>query len=163
MACEQSTAIIAASAALAGVLISLLGNWLLSCIKQGHEHKALLRSKYEELAFLVVDSVGDYQKILVAESNYQLLRDSQPISAQKVSALAQLYFPELVATTDDYLVALVSFQNACARTAAANKSIAQVEAISSSPKVEQAQLVLEKVKNILDSQIQTYAKTYTIL
>jgi hypothetical protein len=156
-------AVIAASAALAGVLLSLGGNWFLSWLKEGHERKVLLRSKYEELALLVVDSVGDYQKILTAESNQGLLKDSQPVSAQKAEALAQLYFPELMAATDEYLVAIVAFRNTCARASAAKPDAPWIEALASSPAVEQAQLVLEKAKTALAAQIQAYAKTYTKL
>ena len=162
MACEQTNAIIAATAALSGVVISLLGNWLLSWQKEGHERKILLRSKYEELTFLLVDSVGDYQKILIADSNQGLLKDSQPVSAQKVLALAQLYFPELVTSADNYLATIVAFRSSCARAAAANPSEAWMKAIASSPKVEAAQLGLEKSKSTLESQIQACAKTYTL-
>jgi hypothetical protein len=162
VACEQTNAIIAATAALSGVVISLLGNWLLSWQKEGHERKILLRSKYEELAFLVVDSVGDYQKILVADSNQGLLKDSQPVSAQKVEALAQLYFPELMEAADGYLVSIVAFRNTCARAGAANPKTSWIDALGSSPAVEQAQSVLEKAKSTLEFQIQAYAKTYTL-
>lgn len=162
MSPENINAVIAASAALAGVVISLLGNWLLSYLNRGHQRKVLLRSKYEELAFLVVDSVGDYQKILVAESNHQLLRDSQPVSAQKAEALAQLYFPELKETADGYLSAIVAFRNACARAAAEKPNAGWTEALASSPKVEEAQLRLEKAKSALEAQLQAYAKTYTL-
>lgn len=161
MPCEYINALIAAGAALAGVLLSLLGNWLLSYMQHGHESKMLLRSKYEELAILVVDSISDYRKILTAESNLQLLGDSEPISAQKASVLARLYFPELVKTTDGYLVALIAFRNSCAKAAAANPRAPQINAISSSPDVEKAQSVLEKAKNTLESQIQACSKTYT--
>ena len=162
MAPENVNAVIAASAALSGVLISLIGNWLLSSIKQQHDHAALLRSKYEELAFLVVDSVGDYQKILVAESNHQLLRNSQPVSAQKVVALAQLYFPELKDAANSYLSAIVHFRNACAVVGTGKKGADWAESLVASPKVVDAQLALEKSKHILESQIQAFAKTYTL-
>jgi len=130
-------------------------------MQRGHERKMLLRSKYEELAFFVVDSIGDYQKLLAAESNLELLRDSQPISAQKASALAQLYFPELKKDTAAYLEAIVAFRNSCARAAAANPRAHQIEAIASSPEVENAQSVLGNSKSTLDALIQAYAKTYT--
>ena len=158
---ENMNAVIAASAALAGVVISLAGNWLLAWLKEGHERKILLRSKYEELALLVVDSVGDHQKILTADSNLGLLKDSQPVSAQKVEALAQLYFPELRAATDGYLTAIVAFRNTCARASAEKPNLPWVEALASSEKVELAQEVLEKSKTALESQIQAYANTYT--
>lgn len=154
-------AVIAATAALSGVVISLLGNWFLSWLKEGHERKNLLRSKYEELAFLVVDSVGDYQKILNAESNQGLLKDSQPVSAQKAEALAQLYFPELREATDGYLTAIVAFRNTCARAAAENQQAHWIEALASSPKVEQAQLALEQAKTALEARLQACARTYT--
>ncbi len=162
MAYEQANAIIAATAALSGVVISLLGNWLLSWQKEEHERKILLRSKYEELAFLVVDSVGDYQKILIADSNQGLLKDSQPVSAQKVEALAQLYFPELMDAADGYRVSIVASRNTCARAAAAKPDVSWIDALGASPTVEQAQLVLEKAKSTLESQIQACAKTYTL-
>ena len=159
---ENMNAVIAASAALAGVVISLLGNWLLSWLKEGHERKVLLRSKYEELAFLVVDSVGDYEKILTAESNLQLLKDSQPVSAQKALALSQLYFPELVMAADAYLSTIVAFRNACARASAEKPNAHWVEALASSPDVKQAQSVLEKSKTDFENRLRACAKTYTL-
>lgn len=159
---ENMNAVIAASAALAGVVISLLGNWFLSWLREGHERKVLLRSKYEELAFLVVDSVGEYQKILTAESNLQLLKDSQPVSAQKALSLSQLYFSELVPAADAYLSSIVAFRNACARASAEKPNTPWVEALAFSPEVEQAQSVLEKSKIDFESRLRACAKTYTL-
>jgi hypothetical protein len=158
---ENMNAVIAASAALAGVGISLLGNWFLSWLKEGHERKVLLRSKYEELALLLVDSVGDYQKILTAESNQGLLKDSQPVSAQKAEALAHLYFPELRKSSNDYLTAIVAFRNACALAAAEKPQSPWIKALASSPNVEHAQSVLETAKTALEAQLQACARTYT--
>lgn len=162
MACEQSNAIIAAAAAIAGVVISLLGNWFLSWLKEGHERKVLLRSKYEELAFLVVESLLDYQKLIAAESNQGVLADSQPIAAQKAVALAQLYFPELTVETNTYLLSLVAFRNACVRASADSPTAHYTEAIANAPAVVVSQEELQSAKASLDSTLRACAKTYTL-
>ncbi len=158
---ENINAVISASAALSGVVISLLGNWLLSWLKEGHERKILLRSKYEELSFLLVDSIGDYQQILTAHSNRELL-NTQPVSAQKMFALAQLYFPELLAATDVYLSALVAFRNSCAAASADQPQKSWPEALVSSPDVVQAQKALYKSKEDIQSLLLAYSKQYTL-
>lgn len=154
-------AVIAASAALAGVVISLLGNWFLSWLKEERERKVLLRSKYEELSFLLIDSIGDYQQILTAGSNRELLT-TQPVSAQKMFALAQLYFPELLGASDGYLSALVAFRNACAGAVADNPDKPWPEALVSSPAVAQAQEVCNKSKGGIQSLLLAYSKRYTL-
>ena len=159
---ENMNAVIAATAALSGVVISLLGNWLLSWLKEGHERKILLRSKYEELSFLLVDSTLEYQKIISAGATRQLLRDSQPISVQKAASLAQLYFPELVNETNHYLFSFVSFRNACASASAKNSDISYEQAIANSQSVADAQKELELSKSILHTTIRACAKTYTL-
>ncbi len=158
---ENINAVIAASAALSGVVISLLGNWLLSWLKEGYERKILLRSKYEELSFLLVDSIGDYQQILTAHSNRELL-NTQPVSAQKMFALAQLYFPELLVATDVYLSALVAFRNSCAAASANQPQKSWPEALVSSPDVVQAQEALYKSKEDIQSLLLAYSKQYTL-
>ncbi|MDO8699176.1 MAG: hypothetical protein Q7J75_01920 [Rhodoferax sp.] len=159
---ENINAVIAAIAALSGVVISLLGNWFLSWLKEGHERKVLLRSKYEELAFLVVESSLDYQKVVSAEANHQLLRDSQPISSQKAAALAQLYFPDLLPETNVYLLSFVSFRNACAVASAGDPKLPFSQAIASSPSVVAAQEELEAAKSRLHRKLQTCAKNYIL-
>lgn len=96
-------AIIAASAALGGVIISQAISILLSFLDKRHKKHILLRQKYEEMMFHFQDSLAYYNQVGACKTLDQLLQQNQCIPANRAMGLALLYFPSLVPFLDTYL------------------------------------------------------------
>ena len=73
--------IISAASVLAGVAISQISVAIQSGRERKHRRAILLREKYEELAQSVADGVGDYLKLLTANTNHELLLHGRPVHA----------------------------------------------------------------------------------
>lgn len=102
-------AVIAASAALAGVVISQTISILLSILEKRHKKHILLRQKYEEMMFQFQDSLRYVQDVHNCRTRDQLFQLSSSPQSGKAYGLALLYFPNLVEPLKKYSVAQVSF------------------------------------------------------
>jgi hypothetical protein len=154
--------IIAASSALAGVLVSQVSAIMLAGRAREHQRKILLREKYEELAILLVDSLESYLSLLSSSTSQELLLHTRHAHAQKTDVLARLYFPELKQLTSNYLFSLVSFQNSLAKNY--NPELEESAGVqgANSVAVNTAQQKLELAKNLLEAVIEKHATKYAI-
>ncbi|MEW6739793.1 MAG: hypothetical protein ACOYU2_04295 [Nitrospirota bacterium] len=108
---EYIIAIIAASSALCGVIISQAISILLSRLDQRHKKHILLRQKYEEMMFYFQDSLTYYNQVATCRIRDQLLQLNHSIPAQRAMGLALLYFPNFVSILDTYIRNQISYYN----------------------------------------------------
>ena len=106
---QIATSIIAASAALSGVLISQAISLLLSFLDKRHKKHILLRQKYEEMMFLFQDSLTYYNQVATCRTLDQLLQLTHSVPAQKALGLALLYFPNLEQSLGNYVMSQVAY------------------------------------------------------
>lgn len=106
---EILIAIIAASSALAGVIISQGISMLLSFLDKRHKKHILLRQKYEEMMYHFQDSLIYYNQVATCRTLDQLLQLTHSIPANRAMGLALLYFPNFVSMFDTYLRNQISY------------------------------------------------------
>lgn len=87
---EFSIAIIAASSALAGVIISQCVSLLISSLDKKHKKDILLRQKFEEMMFLFQDSLIYYGEVGGCRSLEDLLKQTHSVQAQKALGISML-------------------------------------------------------------------------
>ncbi|MEQ1484109.1 hypothetical protein [Methyloglobulus sp.] len=95
MSQEIQIAIIAASSAIAGSVISQIITGLLSWIDKKHQKQVLLRQKYEEMALLYADSLEWFLNTASSTSYGQLSSLALPVKLKQVQILCSIYFPKL--------------------------------------------------------------------
>ena len=108
---ELLIAIVAASSALGGVAISQGFSLLQSYFDREHQRRILLRTKYEELANHLNDSIVWANELLRVTTFKELHARTQPIAARRAYTLALLYFPRLKMHAERYVAASIAFQN----------------------------------------------------
>jgi hypothetical protein len=100
---EILVAIIAASSALAGVIISATIALLLSIFDKKHKKQVLLREKYEEMMFHFSASLVWIQSLNGSTTQKEVLALSQSTDARKALSLCLLYFPTLSDAANNYI------------------------------------------------------------
>ena len=105
MKLEILTAIIAASAVLAGVLISQAISIFLSFLDKRHKKQILLRQKYEEMMVHLSDSLSWIQDLHCCRTREELFAQAQSPPARKALSLCLLYFPDIADTANQYVLA----------------------------------------------------------
>lgn len=106
---EITTAIIAATAALSGVLLSQALSLLQTFLDRKHQRQKLLRQKYEEMTFLVQESLQYYNELNTTREYEQILSQPSNPRSQRARVLALLYFPQLEKELTSYILAEVAF------------------------------------------------------
>lgn len=107
------TAIIAASSAIAGVLISQTITLLLSFFDKRHKKQILLRQKYEEMMFHLSDSLTWLQDLHCCKTRHELFAQAQSLPARKALSLCLLYFSDLADTANQYIFAQHEYSVFC--------------------------------------------------
>ncbi len=102
---ELLIAVIAASSALCGVIISQAISIVLSFFDKRHKKQILLRQKYEEMMFHFSDSFAWINELNSCKTRHQLFAQAQPLQARKALFLSLLDFPALVETANQYILA----------------------------------------------------------
>jgi len=155
-------AVVSASAAILGVLVSQGSAMLQEFLNRKHQKKKLLREKYEQLADHVTESHLWVTGVLQAQSLSQATSNT-PIHARKAATLAAIYFPLLLEDAQNYLNACAMFHvvilenhefvsGVTAGAQAAHRNKQAFEAASE--KVHYA-------RQMLDDKIIEYANKYT--
>ena len=163
MPCDQpsiASQLIGPVSALAGVLLGLLFSARMAKSEREHQRKVLLRSKYEELAHALSESVSNIQTLINADTNRELFLRARPALAQKIDTLAQLYFPELRGFSTDYLDSIVALQCSLSENYdnRSNLSVGEQGAKSEAVKISQEKVMNSKYA--LDDAIEKYAHKY---
>lgn len=102
---EYIIAIIAASSALTGVIISQAISIALSFFEKRHKKQILLRQKYEEMMNHFSESLTWIRDLHCCKTRDELFSQSQSIQARKALGLCLLYFPDLAETMNNYVFA----------------------------------------------------------
>jgi hypothetical protein len=102
---EILTAIIAASAALGGVILSQAITITLSFFEKRHKKQILLRQKYEEMMFHFSDSLSWIQDLHCCKTRHELFAQAQSPPSRKALSLCLLYFQDLSDTANQYIFA----------------------------------------------------------
>lgn len=109
---EMTTiAIVSASSALAGVLLSSLTSWLLSEREQQRARQQLSREKLEEVSLLLVDSLKWIVNATSAKSLEELSAAQQCPEVHEAASISLLYFPELYKPITAYSNDIVLMHN----------------------------------------------------
>ena len=155
-------AVISASSAIAGAVISQLVSIFRDILDKKHKRHILLREKYEELANLVTNSQEWFTSQLGAASLKEL-KSRPPLEARRAMVLSHIYFPLLQSACQAYVNASALFQvtlinnhefveGVDAGTQAAHKNRAAFEKAADN---------LQKKRQELDELIIKYACKYT--
>jgi hypothetical protein len=159
---EILVAIIAASSALAGVIISATIAMLLSFFDKKHKKQVLIREKYEEMMFHFSASLVWIQSLNGSTTQKEVFALSQSTDARKALSLCLLYFPALSSAANNYILAqqryyasvVTSFREELAYTAGA-------QAMVKDKNYQAATDNLVNQKNILENLIVSSAPEYT--
>ena len=101
--------IIAASSALGSVIISQAFSLFQSFLGKRHEKQKLLRQKYEEMMFHFSASLEWIQHLNGSTTQAEFFALSQSTDARKALSICLLYFPDLVDTANNYILAQQSY------------------------------------------------------
>ena len=159
---EFLVAIIAASSALAGVIISATIAILLSLFDKRHKKQVLLREKYEEMMLYFSTSLVWIQNINGSTTQKEVFALSQSTEARKALSLCLLYFPDLADAANNYILAqqgyyasvVTSFREELAFTAGAQAMVKNLQH-------KEVTDNLFNQKNIFENLIITSAPKYT--
>lgn len=155
-------ALIAASSAIAGALITQVVAIVRDVIEQRRKRHILLREKYEELALRVTTShqwmVDQLKSRTIAE-----LGSQPPFDARHVMVLSHLYFPELRDACQTYVNRCVEFQIMLIDL---NEGRTEYDAGTQAAHRDQSKYLsvskqLHIARDALDKAIITYAVKYT--
>ena len=150
-------ALISAGSALSGVLISAGIALLISYLDKTHAKETLLCKKYEEMMFEFHNSLSYFQDVQNAHTHEQMLQMIQSPHASKAVCYAQIYFPEVVDSLHDHLVA----QNTFFRILLDNfKETSPITAGEQFTQTEDYLQIIKKVNHFKEAAIETLA-TYT--
>ncbi|MFH0786816.1 MAG: hypothetical protein V2B13_04270, partial [Pseudomonadota bacterium] len=105
MKLEILIAIIAASSALCGVVISQVISLFQMFLSRRHEKQKLLRQKYEEMMFHFSASLEWIRYLNGSTTQSEVFALAQSTDARKALSLCLLYFPSLVQPANNYILA----------------------------------------------------------
>jgi hypothetical protein len=106
---EILIAIIAASSALGGVIISQVFSLLQSFYNKKYKKQILLRQKYEEMMFHFSASLEWIVSLNGSTTQASVFALAQCPDARKTLSLCLLYFPEMVEAANHYVLAQQSY------------------------------------------------------
>lgn len=106
---EILIAIIAASSALGGVIISQIFSLLQSFYGKKYKKQILLRQKYEEMMFHFSVSLEWIVRLNGSTTQATVFALAQCPDARKALSLCLLYFPEMVEASNNYVLAQQSY------------------------------------------------------
>lgn len=109
---DLGSAIIAATAALLGVVISQIFSFLHKASERRHEQRILLRQKFEEMTFLFLKSLHWPIELAKCTKLFEMQELAVSQDAQAAVVLCQLYFPEIVGVLERYVLALQAYYDA---------------------------------------------------
>jgi len=95
--------VIGALLALGGVLVAQLVSMLQAWLDRKNKREIFLRTKYEELGLLVLDSMKLPEDLLKCSTHEETLAVIHQIDANKAHLLALVYFPLLREATGQYI------------------------------------------------------------
>jgi len=159
---EIIAAIIAATSALSGVALSQAIALLKAHFDRKYQKQILLRSKYEELANHLNESLAWSNNLLCVKTTDELQAHSQPMDARRIYALVLLYFPLLKQEAIDYIQASLQFQGVVSEVFSPRIG---VSAGAQAVKNNEAALIkasnnLNKARQALDNKIEKHSSTY---
>lgn len=101
--------VIGALLALGGVLAAQLVSMVQAWLDRKNKREIFLRTKYEELGLLVLDSMKLTEDLLKCVSHEETLTLVRQIDANKAHLLALVYFPLLRQATGQYIESYAAF------------------------------------------------------
>lgn len=163
MKIEILTAIIAAAAALSGVIISQAISLLLSFLDKRYKKHILLRQKYEEMMNHIQDSLLYYNQVGASKTLDQLLQQTHSIPANRAMGIALLYFPNIAPILDTYLRNLVQYYNVVVSSFNPNipANAAAQAMVHNKEQTEEIERKLFESKNQIIDELKANVKKYT--
>ena len=105
---KLTLALVAASSAVGGVLLTQIFSIIRDWFGTKHENRKLLREKYEILADKVIEARSHRVKVM-NRNNDEFFTDTLNLPLEKIVSLSLLYFPELVEPSKNYYQAYIDF------------------------------------------------------
>ena len=158
---EIKIAILTGIFALAGVLISQIQTWISSWIDHKYQRNVLLRTKYEEMTLLFLDSLRWSTDLTSCASPEGILAISQATNANKVHMLCSIYFPLLREVSGKCLDACSSFYQTVVSSYNPLSSVLLGQQVGNLQSYKEARDILLDAKNLLKDQITIHAKIYS--
>lgn len=155
-------ALISASIALGGVAVAQATAMFQSWLERKHKKAILLRTKYEELAEHLNDSLAWAMDCMRAITFTELNARAQPLAARKAYTLCLLYFPLLKNHANRYVQASVAFSNTLVESFEPTTGLDAGGQASKNlgTKFEAACEALRAAREALDMEIQRCANVY---
>ena len=159
---EIQVAIIAAAAALSGVLVSAGISMLLSSIDRKHKKQILLREKYEAMMTHFSASLVWIQSLNGSTSQKEVFALAQSVDARKSLSVALLYFPEFVTFANEYILAQQDYYSSVVTSYKPDIPFtAGAQALVHNPKHKEVTELLFAKKNAFENQMVASAAKYT--
>jgi len=164
MESDLTTGVIAAVAALSGVVISQVFSLLHAHFDRRHHKRVLLRTKYEVLVEHLNESLVWVSVLSSVKTWDELHLNSQPIAARRIYGLVLLYFPLLKPHAEQYLQASVALQGAISTAfSPTDGATAGAHAVHRTPQAFRfASDNFHAAREALDAQIEKCAATYIV-
>ena len=147
--------------ALAGVTLSQVLAWFHAYLERRHQRAILLRTKYEEMTLLFLDSLRWSTDLTSCMSPEGILAISQSTNANKVHMLCNIYFPLLRETSGEYLDACTAFYQTVVRSYNPLSAVPLGQQVGSLPSYKEARDALLVARDAVKDQIAIHAKTYS--
>jgi hypothetical protein len=162
MSTEINIAIISASSAITGAIISQTTAFLIAHLERKRQRNILLRQKYEEMMNHIQDSLLFYNDVGACKTLDQLLACTHSQAGNRAMGLALLYFPSFVAILEAYLMSLVQYYNVVVSSFNPNiPATAGAQAlVHDHDNVSEIQRNLFELKNKLINELQTNVRKY---
>lgn len=159
-------AIIAASSAIRGAVISQATTFLISFLEKRHQKNILLRQKYEEMMMHFSDSLGWLSKVGSCTNEEDLRALVHNSESRKVLSLCQLYFlDDLADAANNYMAAQSSYFAEVFMAYDPNdqqNKTAGGQALAKSSKIKHEREKLYTAKDTLENLIIKNANKYTV-
>jgi len=155
-------ALITASSAFFGVIISQIITLMLSYLDKKHKKQILLRQKYEEMMFHFQESLTYYSEVGTCKTFDQLYSKSHSVPAQKAMGLAMLYFPKIAPLIESYIKSQVAYYQLVISSFNSNiqaNAAGQVR-VHNKEKIEIVESDLFQAKNIIIDGFKKNVKKY---
>ena len=145
-----------------GVLVAQLVAMIQSRLEREHKKHVLFRTKYEEMATAFLDSLKWPSSLLYATSLEQIADLSVPAAANKVHMLCTVYFLPLLPASGAYIEACVALYDASVSLYNPSDNRPLGEQAFNHPQYKAARDAYFAAKDIIQTAIQDYARSYTV-
>jgi len=155
-----SETVIGALLVLSGVFLSQIVAMFQSWLDRKNKREILLRTKYEELGLLVLDSMTLTEDLMMAANRAATIKALGQVQANKSHLLALVYFPLLRQATGQYIESYAALAEAAISLYNPNDNRMLGTQVIDKPEFKKARDQHLAARKHLQDQIEFHAVTY---